>query len=87
MSGFCSAWFINPKFQDAEAQELLQADFEVGQLFRDQIVPRAVLFYTKEAIEENDIFEYDGDEDEDEVLQSTILFFFEICHCLQWSKI
>lgn len=55
-------------FQDAESQELLQADFEIGQLFRDQIVPRAVLFYTKEAVEENDLFEYDGDEDEDEVL-------------------
>ncbi|CAG9540349.1 unnamed protein product [Cercopithifilaria johnstoni] len=57
---------INEDDDDAETQELLQADFEVGQLFRDQIVPRAVLFYTKEAIDENDIFEYDGDEDEDE---------------------
>ncbi|KAM3726863.1 Nucleosome assembly protein 1-like [Dirofilaria immitis] len=57
---------INEDDDDAVTQELLQADFEVGQLFRDQIVPRAVLFYTKEAIEDNDIFEYDGDEDEDE---------------------
>lgn len=32
-------------------------------------MPRAVLFYTKEAIDDNDIFEYDGDEDEDEVRQ------------------
>ncbi|KAL3981750.1 Nucleosome assembly protein (NAP) family protein [Acanthocheilonema viteae] len=57
---------VNGDDDDTETQELLQADFEVGQLFRDQIVPRAVLFYTKEAIEENDIFEYDGDEEEDE---------------------
>ncbi|KAK6109957.1 Nucleosome assembly protein (NAP) family protein [Brugia pahangi] len=51
---------------DIETQELLQADFEIGQLFRDQIVPRAVLFYTKEAMDENEIFDYDADEDEDE---------------------
>uniref|UniRef100_A0A8R1Y2Q7 Nucleosome assembly protein n=2 Tax=Onchocerca TaxID=6281 RepID=A0A8R1Y2Q7_ONCVO len=57
---------INEDDDDDVTEELLQADFEVGQLFRDQIVPRAVLFYTKEAIEDNDIFEYDGDEDEDE---------------------
>ncbi|VDK86061.1 unnamed protein product [Litomosoides sigmodontis] len=57
---------VNEDDDDSETQELLQADFEIGQLFRDQIVPRAVLFYTKEAIEDNDIFEYDGDEDEDE---------------------
>lgn len=57
--------------QDTEAQELLQADFEVGQLFRDQIVPRAVLFYTGESAEDNDLFDdYDDvDEDEDEVFK------------------
>lgn len=51
---------------DAVTQELLQADFEIGQLFRDQIVPRAVLFYTKEAMDDNDMFDYEADEDEDE---------------------
>ncbi|VDO31332.1 nucleosome assembly protein 1, putative [Brugia malayi] len=57
---------ISGNDDDIETQELLQADFEIGQLFRDQIVPRAVLFYTKEAMDENEIFDYDADEDEDE---------------------
>uniref|UniRef100_A0A915AXX5 Nucleosome assembly protein 1-like 1 n=2 Tax=Parascaris univalens TaxID=6257 RepID=A0A915AXX5_PARUN len=49
-----------------EDQELLRADFEIGQMIRDQIVPRAVLFYTGEATDEDDLFDdYDG-EDEDE---------------------
>ncbi|VDN30339.1 unnamed protein product [Gongylonema pulchrum] len=57
---------------DTADQELLQADFEIGQLFRDQIVPRAVLFYTGESTADNDIFdEYDDMEeyDEDEVFK------------------
>lgn len=47
---------------DDETRELLNADFEIGQILRDRIVPRAVLYFTGEA---NDDDSYDGDEDED----------------------
>lgn len=52
--------------EDEEDQELLRADFEIGQMIRDQIIPRAVLFYTGEAADDGDMFDYDGEEDEDE---------------------
>ncbi|VDN05880.1 unnamed protein product [Thelazia callipaeda] len=51
---------------DPEERELLQADFEIGLVFRDQIIPRAVLFYTKEAVNDN-FMSFDDAEDEDEV--------------------
>jgi len=47
---------------DDETRELLNADFEIGQILRDRIVPRAVLYFTGEA---NDDESYDEDEDED----------------------
>lgn len=47
---------------DATADNL-RTDFEIGQLIRDQVIPRAVLFYTGEAADEFD--EFDDDEDED----------------------
>ena len=31
---------------DAETQELLTADFEIGHYIRERIIPRAVLFFT-----------------------------------------
>lgn len=52
--------------EDEEEQELLRADFEIGQMIRDQIIPRAVLFYTGEAADEDDLFDYEDEEDEDE---------------------
>merc|ERR1712088_372581 len=39
---------------DAETQELLTADFEIGHYIRERIIPRAVLFFTGEALEEDD---------------------------------
>ena len=36
----------------------MQADFELGQLMRDQLVPRAVLYYTGEIAEDDD---FEGD--------------------------
>merc|ERR1712203_1078387 len=37
---------------DPETQDLLTADFEIGHYIRDRIIPRAVLFFTGEALEE-----------------------------------
>jgi len=48
---------------DEETEELLAADFEIGDFFRQRMIPKAVLFYTGEAMEE---FEDSDDEDEDE---------------------
>jgi len=49
---------------DDENKELLNADFEIGQILRDRIIPRAVLYYTGEAHDEDD--EFDEDEEIDE---------------------
>lgn len=54
-----------------EDEELLEADYELGHFFRDRVVPRAVLYFTGEAVEDDsdddevDEGEYDSDEDED----------------------
>merc|ERR1711913_135265 len=48
---------------DPETQDLLTADFEIGHYIRDRIIPRAVLFFTGEALEED---EFDDEEEEEE---------------------
>merc|ERR1712083_681034 len=48
---------------DEDTQALLTADFEIGHYIRDRIVPRAVLFFTGEALEDD---EFDEEEEEDE---------------------
>merc|ERR1712106_463823 len=52
---------------DEDTQALLTADFEIGHYIRERIVPRAVLFFTGEALEdEGDCEEEESDEDEDD---------------------
>jgi len=53
----------------AEAQELLQMELEVGQILCEEVIPRAILFYTGQILcEDDDEFDdEDGDEDEDDV--------------------
>ncbi|KAL5239790.1 hypothetical protein ACI65C_007200 [Semiaphis heraclei] len=49
---------------DEEIDNLLTTDFEIGHYIRERIIPRAVLYYTGEALlEEND---YDEDDEEEE---------------------
>merc|ERR1719383_1343211 len=49
---------------DEETEALLAADFEIGHFFRDRIIPRAVLYFTGEALEdEDDDYEEEGDEE------------------------
>merc|ERR1712066_724149 len=50
---------------DVDTQELLTSDFEIGHYIRERVVPRAVLFFTGEALEEDD-FDDEEDDDEDE---------------------
>jgi len=56
---------------DAELEEMLHHDFETGQIIRDEIVPRAVLFFTGEAVDDDDAFEDLEDEDEDDQSQDS----------------
>jgi len=52
---------------DEETQMKLTNDFEVGQYIRERIVPRAVLYYTGEALEEEeDEDDFDEEEEEEE---------------------
>ena len=54
---------------DEDVQNLLSADFEIGHYIRERIVPRAVLYFTGEALEEDD---YDDDEEEEEEEESEL---------------
>lgn len=52
---------------DDQVQALLTADFEIGHYIRERIVPRAVLFFTGEALDDEDFEEEEeGEEEEDE---------------------
>ncbi|NXD66815.1 NP1L4 protein, partial [Eolophus roseicapillus] len=53
--------------QDEDSEFTLAADFEIGHFFRERIVPRAVLYFTGEAIEDDDNFEEDEEGEEEEL--------------------
>uniref|UniRef100_A0A3Q0T6M8 Nucleosome assembly protein 1-like 4a n=1 Tax=Amphilophus citrinellus TaxID=61819 RepID=A0A3Q0T6M8_AMPCI len=56
--------FFNP---DEDSEFTLATDFEIGHFFRERIVPRAVLYFTGEALEDDESEQDDeGDEDDDE---------------------
>lgn len=48
---------------DEETEQLLSSDFEIGHMIRERIVPRAVLYFTGEAIEDD---EYEDEAEEDD---------------------
>lgn len=50
---------------DEETELLLSSDFEIGHMIRERIVPRAVLYFTGEAIEDDE-YEEEGEEEEGE---------------------
>ncbi|XP_011499909.1 PREDICTED: nucleosome assembly protein 1-like 1 [Ceratosolen solmsi marchali] len=54
---------------DEETQLLLTSDFEIGHYIRERIVPRAVLYFTGEGLEDEDedYDDEDGDDDDDDV--------------------
>eukprot|EP00095_Tigriopus_kingsejongensis_P004518 maker-scaffold532_size145644-snap-gene-0.28 protein:Tk04518 transcript:maker-scaffold532_size145644-snap-gene-0.28-mRNA-1 annotation:"hypothetical protein CAPTEDRAFT_163453" len=59
----------NEEDMDPMTQDLLTADFEIGHYIRERIIPRAVLFFTGEALEDDfdeDEEEESGDEDGEE---------------------
>ncbi|XP_046394490.1 nucleosome assembly protein 1-like 1 [Ischnura elegans] len=50
---------------DRDVQALLTNDFEIGHYIRERIVPHAVLYFTGEALDEEDYEDEEGDEEED----------------------
>ncbi|KAL1506828.1 hypothetical protein ABEB36_006118 [Hypothenemus hampei] len=50
---------------DEDLRNLLTSDFEIGHYIRDRVVPRAVLYFTGEGIEDED-YEEEEEDDEDE---------------------
>jgi len=56
---------ITGEDMDPELAEIVQNDFELGQIIRDQIIPHAVLYFTGEAADDDD--EEDEEEDDDEM--------------------
>ncbi|XP_020300774.1 nucleosome assembly protein 1-like 1 isoform X1 [Pseudomyrmex gracilis] len=56
---------------DEETQSLLTSDFEIGHYIRERIVPRAVLYYTGEVLddEDEDYEDEDDGDDEDELCE------------------
>ncbi|KAL3091358.1 hypothetical protein niasHS_007151 [Heterodera schachtii] len=53
---------ITEEMDDIEEQKT-NDDFEIGQIIREQLIPRAVLFFTGEAAEEDDFDEFDDEEE------------------------
>lgn len=49
---------------DEETEDLFEADFEIGHFFKEFLIPKAVLYFTGELIDENE--DYDDEEEEDE---------------------
>jgi len=54
------------ELEDNEEMSLLAADFEIGHMLRDSIVPKAVLYYTGEVGDDDDGDYDEDDEDEDD---------------------
>ncbi|CAH2321084.1 nucleosome assembly 1-like 1 [Pelobates cultripes] len=51
---------------DNDSEAILTADFEFGHFLREPIIPRSVLYFTREAIEEDDDDYDEGEEADDE---------------------
>ncbi len=49
---------------DEETEDLFEADFEIGHFFKEFLIPKAVLYFTGELIDENEDYD-DEEEDED----------------------
>lgn len=53
--------------QEEEDEELYDADFEIGHFFKEFLIPKAVLYYTGELVDESGYDEeYDDEEEDDE---------------------
>ncbi|KAK9513102.1 hypothetical protein O3M35_001367 [Rhynocoris fuscipes] len=56
---------------DEDIQMQLTADFEIGHYLRERVIPHAILFYTGEALEDEESYEdYDEEDDEEDEEES-----------------
>ncbi|KAK7098440.1 nucleosome assembly protein 1-like 1-A isoform X1 [Littorina saxatilis] len=55
----------NEDDMDEDTEALLAADFEIGHFIRERIVPRSVLYFTGEALENDEYDDEDGEEEDD----------------------
>lgn len=60
-----------------EDEELYEADFEIGHFLKEFLIPKAVLYYTGELVDEanyddEDEFDDEGDEEDDNVRVSIL---------------
>uniref|UniRef100_A0A8C1GW02 Nucleosome assembly protein 1-like 1 n=1 Tax=Cyprinus carpio TaxID=7962 RepID=A0A8C1GW02_CYPCA len=63
---------------DEDSEAVLAADFEIGHFIRERIVPRAVLYFTGEAIEDDDDdYDEEGEEADDEVSHLLFVCFYQ----------
>ncbi|KAK3558500.1 hypothetical protein QTP86_018150 [Hemibagrus guttatus] len=56
----------SPDGMDEDLDFTLATDFEIGHFFRERIIPRAVLYFTGEALEDDESFEEEDVEEGDE---------------------
>jgi nucleosome assembly protein 1-like 1 len=64
-------FFSPPEINDEtdnpeEAAEVLEADFDIGCIFKDKLIPYSLLWFTGEAAEYEDFGDFDDDEEFDE---------------------
>lgn len=52
--------------EEEDVQQLLQSDYEIAHYLRERVIPRAVLYYTGEGIEDEEEGDDDEEEEEDE---------------------
>ncbi|KAI4543009.1 hypothetical protein MG293_007135 [Ovis ammon polii] len=57
---------------DNDSEAILAADFEIGHFLREPIIPRSVLYFTGEAIEDDDD-DYDESEEADKVTGQAVI--------------
>jgi nucleosome assembly protein 1-like 1 len=62
---------INADDVDEELRDLLTTDFEIGHYMRERVVPKAVLYYTGEAIDDEEYEDEDDDDEEEEEDEET----------------
>jgi len=67
----------NKTKQDDDAEAILAADFEIGHFLRERIIPRSVLYFTGEAIEDDD----DDYDEEGEEADEGYQLFEEVKSC------
>jgi nucleosome assembly protein 1-like 1 len=57
---------LSSLFPSQDVDSDLQADFELGQYIREQVIPRAILLYTGEGVEDEDDYDSEGEGEEEE---------------------